>query len=87
VPFVLVGNKTDLRDDRDTVQRLSDLGQRPISTEQGEELARRIGAARYVECSALTQQGLKDVFDEAIRAVLNPPVVKKEDKKGKCRLF
>jgi GTPase SAR1 family protein len=87
VPFVLVGNKIDLRGDPDTVQRLSDLGQRPISTEQGEELARRIGAARYLECSALTQQGLKDVFDEGVRAALYPPVVKKEDKKGKCLLF
>jgi hypothetical protein len=72
VPFVLVGNKIDLRDDRETIQRLSDRGLRPISTEQGEELARRIGAVRYVECSALTQQGLKNVFDEGVRAALSP---------------
>eukprot|EP00071_Canis_lupus_P021894 XP_013971673.1 ras-related C3 botulinum toxin substrate 3 [Canis lupus familiaris] len=36
-------------------------------------------------CSALTQRGLKTVFDEAIRAVLCPPPVKKPGKK--CTVF
>lgn len=46
---------------------------------------RPAGAVKYLECSALTQRGLKTVFDEAIRAVLCPPPVKK--RKRKCLLL
>ena len=41
----------------------------PISYSQGVAMQKDIGAVKYLECSALTQKGLKTVFDEAIRAV------------------
>ena len=49
VPIVLVGTKIDLRSDADSISRLSARGGGPISIEQGEALAREIGAVRYVE--------------------------------------
>ncbi len=39
----------------------------PINWERANEVRKDIGAVKYVECSALTQRGLKTVFDEAIR--------------------
>lgn len=41
----------------------------PIQYAQGVAMSKDIGAVKYLECSALTQKGLKTVFDEAIRAV------------------
>jgi cell division control protein 42 len=54
----------DLRDDTQVMEKLARQKQRPIGIEQGERLARELGAVKYVECSALTQKGLKNVFDE-----------------------
>ncbi len=70
VPLILVGTKLDLREDAGTIQKLQALGQAPVSTAKGSELAAKINAFKYMECSAMTQLGLKDVFDTAVKAVL-----------------
>lgn len=62
----------DLRDDKNAIEKLRDKKLAPITYPQGLAMAKEIGAVKYLECSALTQKGLKTVFDEAIRAVLCP---------------
>ncbi|KAK6261146.1 hypothetical protein QUC31_006962 [Theobroma cacao] len=79
VPVVLVGTKLDLREDK---HYLADHpGLLPVSTAQGEELRKQIGAAYYIECSSKTQQNVKAVFDAAIKVVIKPPQKQKEKKK------
>ena len=80
VPCLVVGTQIDLRDDKVSIEKLQRQRLRPITSEQGSRLARELKAVKYVECSALTQRGLKNVFDEAIVAALEPPVIKKSKK-------
>ncbi|CBX97435.1 hypothetical protein LEMA_P105660.1 [Plenodomus lingam JN3] len=90
VPCLIVGTQVDLREDSAVKDKLSKQRMAPVKREDGERMARELGAVKYVECSALTQYKLKDVFDEAIVAALEPPATKKEGerKKGKkCCIF
>ncbi|KAK3380253.1 cell division control protein [Lasiosphaeria ovina] len=85
VPCLIVGTQVDLRDDEQALAKLSKTKGRMIRKEDGEAMARQLGAVKYVECSALTQYKLKDVFDEAIVAALEPPAPKK--KSHKCLIL
>ncbi|KAI4329566.1 hypothetical protein MLD38_027940 [Melastoma candidum] len=82
IPLVLVGTKMDLRDDK--FYMANHPGLIPVTTVQGEELRKQIGAAFYIECSSKTQQNVKAVFDAAIKVVIKPPQ-KQERKKRKAR--
>ena len=42
----------------------------------GKNLAKKIGAVKYVECSGISKEGLTNLFDEAILAALEPPPIK-----------
>lgn len=83
-PIILVGTKSDARDDEKVVEALKQKGKDVVTTEQGQALAKDIGAAAYVECSALTQEKLTDVFSEAIRASLKKQEKAKEVASCKC---
>jgi len=82
VPQILVGTKLDARSDAALLEKLKSQGQKPVTNEQGQELARKIKAVKYMECSAKTSDGLKAVFDEAIKAVLF-----QKRKKKKCMIM
>jgi len=82
VPFLLVGTQADKREDTMEQEKLSRNKQKCITEDQGTRLAKELKAVKYVECSALTQKGLKNVFDEAILAALEPP--QDNHQKRKC---
>jgi len=84
-PILLIGTKIDLREDKEALQALAENGHSPMKREQGQKLANKIRAVKYLECSALTQRGLKQVFDEAVRAVLRPQPIRKRQRK--CSLL
>ncbi len=79
VPKMLVGTKIDIRDEA------SKSGEKMLTAEDGESLRKEINAIKYLECSAKTQQNLKEVFEESIRAVLQNTT--KKAKKKDCTLL
>ncbi|RMC18870.1 hypothetical protein DUI87_04767 [Hirundo rustica rustica] len=61
--MLLVGCKSDLRTDVSTLVELSNHRQTPVSYDQGANMAKQIGAATYIECSALqSENSVRDIF-------------------------
>jgi len=84
VPILLVGTKSDLRKDENTKKQLASRQQNMVTLEAAQRMAKEIGAVNFLECSALTQEGLKQVFDDAIRAAMSKP---NKPKGKKCNLL
>lgn len=91
VPVLLVGNKIDLREDQETLEHLQELKQTPITRTQGLACAKKIGAVKYMECSAKNGKGLREVFTTAAEVVVSPEIYQhtqvKSEKKFKCLLL
>ena len=66
-PFILLGTKVDLRGDRATLDMLTEKQRELVSKEEGKRMAESLKAVKYLECSSLTREGVKNVFEEAIR--------------------
>ena len=65
-PFLLVGTQLDLKEDRSKVDRFASKNQAPICSDVGLEMAKQVGASKYLECSSLTMDWSKNVIDQAI---------------------
>lgn len=80
VPIILVANKKDLRNDEHIRNELARMKQEPVRTEDGRAMAVRISAYEYLECSAKTKDGVREVFETATRAALQ----KRHGPSGEC---
>ncbi|CAO3582513.1 unnamed protein product [Absidia cylindrospora] len=67
-PYLLVACKNDLRNDPLTIEELKKINSAPVSIEQGMAVAESIKASGYVECSSKQNQGVVNVFEQAVRA-------------------
>eukprot|EP01126_Amoeba_proteus_P052651 TRINITY_DN6379_c0_g3_i1.p1 TRINITY_DN6379_c0_g3~~TRINITY_DN6379_c0_g3_i1.p1 ORF type:complete len:197 (+),score=35.47 TRINITY_DN6379_c0_g3_i1:140-730(+) len=87
--FILVGTKIDLVEDPYVVQKLSTRSEHVVLPQEALQLSREIGAYTSIQCSALKQIGISDIFNEAIRAVISNSSRKQEQegKKRRCTLF
>ena len=66
IPFVLVGLKTELRDNC----KDSEKSRHFISAEEGKRTAERLGAYAHVECSTKAEVNLDKVFETVCRAAM-----------------
>jgi len=62
-PTILVGLKKDIRDDSDA-EHPADFD--PVKKEEGDDLAKKIGASCYMESSAKKEQGVSEIFEKAM---------------------
>ena len=69
-PVLLVGTQSDLRQDVKVLIALSRHREKPVPSAAARSLSLKLGMVGYLECSALTQHNLKEVFDTAIAAGL-----------------
>ncbi|KAF8519697.1 P-loop containing nucleoside triphosphate hydrolase protein [Gautieria morchelliformis] len=84
LPIILVGCKKDLRRDPKTIEELRKTSQRPVTPEEGMAVAQKIGAKNYLECSAKSGEGVREVFQYATRAALLSRKASGGKGKGKC---
>jgi len=64
-----VGLKSDLRTKRTCIDLLKTQGLTPVTPEQGQAVATRMGAT-YVECSSKEMKGVDRVFELAVNVVI-----------------
>jgi len=75
-PILLVGTKLDLTNDDATMRSLARQSLAPITRDQALRVAEELKLDGYVECSGLTQAGVKVVFDEAANLAVGKPLAK-----------
>ena len=83
---LLVGTKSDLRNNNEIIQRLAEKNQTPVSSIKAQDIVQN----GFIECSALELQNVKLVFDAAIRSFLSKSQSNeslKKSKRNRCSIM
>ncbi|KAJ5076583.1 ras-related c3 botulinum toxin substrate [Anaeramoeba ignava] len=78
---ILVGTKMDLRNNQKRINELKERNEKFVTKEEGIELAKKINAIKYFECSSFNQKGIETIFNE-IALICVGKYDKEERKKG-----
>ncbi|KAL7721305.1 Rho family GTPase [Entamoeba marina] len=93
--IIIVGTKSDFRENKKTIETLEKQGKRLVSKDAVSAMAKEIKASGYKECSAVNQDGLNEVFELAAKVALGKEEIvtttkekpKEKKKKGIMKLF
>ncbi|KAJ3449995.1 hypothetical protein M0812_06157 [Anaeramoeba flamelloides] len=85
-PFILVAQKMDLRNNLETIQKLTKRKEKMVTYEKGRQLAVTINAQDFLECSSLERRNILPVIASAVRIALmykntNLRIIQKKPKK------
>ena len=96
--MILLGLKSDLRHKRTCIELLKTQGLTPVTPQQGEAVAKKMGAA-YMECSSKEMNGVHEIFDTAVSITVGGsegssegghpaiPAASAKPKKRSCRIL
>lgn len=72
-PIFLVGTKADLRDSSQENDELSESNSDFVTQDEVDKVVSKCGFIGYVECSAATQSGVRDVFEKSVSTIVYEP--------------
>jgi len=87
VPIILVGCKSDLRENEAVVQKLAEHDMKPISTKQANRMAKQLGINYYVECSSyVNPESLNSAFEVACKEIVSDRNLSPKSRRASCSL-
>ena len=86
-PAILLGNKTDMRENEEIVARLKAKGLACVTREQGQAAAEQMGALCFFEISCAEEDPLGKVFKEGLLLVFGPQKKRKPNKPTNCSVM
>jgi GTPase SAR1 family protein len=84
IPKILVATHSDLLNPY-SIRKLRSEGIEPVDDSKAVSMCSELEFSKFFKCSSITQENLKNVFDEAIRMVILQKLANKpKNKKKKC---